>query len=233
LNDGLAIGVGIAALGWALPRLPEAVGSDATSESVPLRKRVAEALSAWRDPAALLIGVGALANGFAEGGANDWMAIAAVEGHGLTQAGAALLYGAFVGGMTILRFVGGFIVDRWGRVWAIRVSAASAVLGIGLFVWTTGPLLAVVGCVLWGAGVSLGFPLAFSAAGDHPNGPARMSMVSTVGYGAFLMGPPLIGFLGQKIGIMAALSLLLVLLVIAAFVAPAARERAKERVIAS
>ena len=47
---------------------------------------------------------------------------------------------------------------------------------------------------MWGLGASLGFPVGMSAAADDPaRAAARVSVVSTIGYGAFLAGPPLLG----------------------------------------
>ncbi len=52
--------------------------------------------------------------------------------------------------------------------------------------------------LLWGIGASLGFPLTISAASDTgPDAPKRVSVVAITGYLAFLVGPPLLGFLGE------------------------------------
>jgi MFS family permease len=46
-----------------------------------------------------------------------------------------------------------------------------------------------------------------SAAGDDPaHAAGRVSVVASVGYVAFLAGPPLIGFLGDEVGILRALT---------------------------
>jgi cyanate permease len=67
--------------------------------------------------------------------------------------------------------------------------------------------LAMVGAALWGLGISLGFPVGMSAAGDDPaHAAARVSVVSSIGYVAFLAGPPLIGVLGQEVGTLRALT---------------------------
>ncbi len=229
LNIVGVIAVSIAVLLWALPGVPHRPDLDADGERRPVSDRLADSRRAWRDPLVLLIGAGVLANAFAEGGANDWMAIGAVDGHGLSQANGALLFGVFVAGMTLLRLLGGPIVDRFGRVAVLRGSALVGLVGVGIFVWTDGFWMLALGCALWGAGVALGFPLGMSAAADHPNGPARVSVVSTLGYGAFLIGPPVLGFLGQHMGILSALSVLIGLLAIAALVAPAAREQSGPR----
>ena len=64
-----------------------------------------------------------------------------------------------------------------------------------------------------------------SAAADDPrNAAARVSAVATIGYVAFLVGPPLVGFVGEHIGLLSALLLVLVLVALAGIVSPAARK---------
>jgi hypothetical protein len=46
-----------------------------------------------------------------------------------------------------------------------------------------------------------------------------------VGYGAFLAGPPLLGFLGSHFGVLHALLIVSVLLIPSAFAVPAARRQ--------
>ncbi|MGO4425643.1 sugar MFS transporter, partial [Streptomyces sp. MCAF7] len=78
--------------------------------------------------------------------------------------------------------------------------------------------------VLWGIGASLGFPVALSAAGDSgDNSAARVSLAATLGYVAFLVGPPSLGQLGEHFGLRNALFLVLILVVAASFATPAAR----------
>ena len=82
----------------------------------------------------------------------------------------------------------------------------------------------VPGIVLWGLGASLGFPVGMSAAADDPaKSAARVSVVSTIGYTAFLGGPPLLGFLGSHFGVLNALLIVSVILVPSAFAVPSAR----------
>ena len=64
----------------------------------------------------------------------------------------------------------------------------------------------MLGIVVWGLGASLGFPVGMSAAADDPLRAARrVSVVSTIGYAAFLAGPPLLGLLGDHVGTLEAL----------------------------
>ncbi len=81
-----------------------------------------------------------------------------------------------------------------------------------------------VGVVAWGLGASLGFPVGMSAAADEPaRAAARVSVVSTIGYGGFLSGPPLVGHLGDRVGTLDALLVVVFLMVPAALSAAAAR----------
>ena len=59
-----------------------------------------------------------------------------------------------------------------------------------------------------------------SAAADDPAmAAARVSVVASIGYTAFLAGPPLIGFLGDQFGVLRALTVTAVLLGFAALIA--------------
>ncbi|MFM5951303.1 MAG: MFS transporter, partial [Micrococcales bacterium] len=55
--------------------------------------------------------------------------------------------------------------------------------------------------LLWGVGVALAFPLFLSAAGEQPNPARKVATVSAFGYTSFLVGPPLLGLVGQAIGV--------------------------------
>ena len=199
-------------------------------EKRPWGERLRENLSVWADWRLILIGVVMLGMAFAEGSANDWLALGVVDGHHQSNATGALVFGFFVAAMTVGRILGGPLVDRIGRTNSIRLTAGLGVLGLLLFI-LGGPLwLVVVGTILWGFGVSLGFPLGMSAAADGTDKPAaRVSAVAMIGYCAFLVGPPLIGFLGQAFGILNALYVLLVLMVASALAAPAVREASRAR----
>lgn len=160
------------------------------------------ALAAWREPRTLAIGVVVLAFAFAEGTGNDWLAVTAVDGYGTSAAVGSLVFAVFVAAMTLGRLVGPQVLDRFGRVVTLRATAGVATLGLLAVVVGTSLPWAVAGAVCWGLGASLGFPVGMSAAADDPVRAARrVSVVASVGYTAFLAGPPLIGFLGDHVGV--------------------------------
>ena len=183
------------------------------------------AARAWLEPRTLLIGVMVLALAMTEGTANDWLAVALVDGHDVSHALGVAGFAVFVLAMTAGRIAGTGLIDRFGRVvvlWGTMVLAGAGVL---LIVFAERPVLVVVGIVLWGVGASLGFPVGMRAAADDPvRAASRVSVVSTIGYAAFLAGPPFLGFVGDQVGTLKALLVVAVLLMPAALVVPSARE---------
>jgi MFS family permease len=173
----------------------------------PVAERAALRVSqAWREPRTLGIGMVMLGFGFTEGTANDWLAIGLVDGYGTSEVVGAVGFGTFVTAMTLARLFGGYAIERWGRVAVLRVTAASAALGVLLVVAQIGVPLALAGGLLWGVGASLGFPIGMSAAADDPIRAAiRVSVAGSIGYGSFLAGPPLIGVLAQHLGVLDAM----------------------------
>ena len=187
-------------------------------------------LSIWRDPRTLIIGLIVLGMAFTEGSANDWLALAMVDGHDTTKATGALVLGIFVASMTVGRLAGVSLLDRYGRVPVLRGSAVLAAIGLIMVIFVPTLWISIVGVVFWGLGASLGFPVGMSAAADDPKtAAARVSAVATIGYFAFLVGPPLIGFLGQHVGLLHALLVVLVLVALAGLASGAAREPSPRR----
>jgi MFS family permease len=218
----LVIAAAVAVLTFVVPRyfLPHtAPEQPADGEPKPARGP-----SAWRDGRTLLIGVVVLGATLTEGAGNDWIAKASVDGLGSSESTGALFFALFVLAMTAMRFFGGGVIDKYGRVAVLRGSMAAAAIGLALFVFAGNLWLAAVGAALWGVGAALAFPMGMSAAADDPlHAAARVSVVSTIGYVAFLAGPPLLGYLGDLTGIHLALLAIGVPIVIALLLAGAAK----------
>ncbi len=186
----------------------------------------AGARSAWLEPRTLAIGVLLLALAMTEGTANDWLAVALVDGYDVSHSVGVAGFAVFVAAMTLTRFFGSHLLDRYGRAMVLWSTIVIAGAGVLLIVLGGHLVLVVLGIVLWGAGASLAFPVGISAAADDPlHAAARVSAVSTIGYGAFLAGPPLLGFVGDEVGTLNALLVVVLLLVPAALVVPAARKQ--------
>jgi MFS family permease len=193
----------------------------------------------WRDRRMLLLGVIILALALSEGAANDWLPLLMVDGHGAAVAVGSAVFVGFSAAMALGRFAGGAAVNRFGRASVLRAGILVGVAGIALVIFADSAAVAVGATVLWGLGAALGFPLAVSAAGEsagegageggddgvggRANAAARVSFAATVGYTAFLVGPPTLGLLGQHFGLRHAMILVLVLVTAAVFATPAAR----------
>ncbi|RPE82444.1 fucose permease [Curtobacterium sp. PhB137] len=172
-----------------------------------------------------LIAVITLAMAFAEGAASDWLPLLMTTDHDAPEAVGSLVFTGFALAMLIGRSAGTPLVTRLGRGPVVRLCAAVGGIGVLLVVVSPSPVVTAIAAGVWGLGIALGFPLAISAAGDHPtDGDRRVSVVATAGYIAFLVGPPLLGFVGEHLGLQAAMLVPLVLLVAAFVVAPAARD---------
>lgn len=214
----LACTLGVA---WGTRRFLEPTAASETVQSAAGDRSPSR--SAWREPRTLLIGVMVLAAAFTEGVANDWLAVAFVDGRDVSTDIGVLALTVFLVFMTAGRILGTRVLDRHGRVPVLRVLFVCAIAGSLLVAFGSTPL-AFVGAAIWGLGASLGFPVGMSAAADDPQRAAqRLSVVSTIGYGAFLAGPALLGFLGDRVGILHALAVVAVVSVLALLVVPAAR----------
>lgn len=186
----------------------------------------------WRDSRTLRIGCMVLGFAFVEGVANDWLAVAVVSGLGISEAIGAVAFGVFVAAMTVGRLVGASALDRWGRLRVLRASVL--LVAAGLLLVAVGPGLPAVlaGSLIWGIGAALGFPTGISAAADDPATAAiGVSVVTSIGYTAFLAGPPLVGFLGDAVGIRPALLVVLGALALVLVTHTAARPLAAVEVV--
>ncbi|MFT4051964.1 MAG: MFS transporter [Microbacterium sp.] len=209
----------------------DAASTDAAAQPPSRTERLHAAFAVWRDPRTYAIGAIVLGMSFAEGSANDWLTIATVYGHGETEATGAVLLAVFSIAMTVFRAIGGPLVDRIGRVWALRTLSVIAGAGLAVFILAPSLPIAFVGVALWGAGASLGFPLGMSAAADDPaKAAASVSAAATIGYVAFLCGPPVLGWISHQIGILSTLWIIVALIAMSGFASGAAKPIAGSKV---
>jgi predicted MFS family arabinose efflux permease len=191
-------------------------------------------LAAWCEPRTLTVGLFVLAFAFAEGTGNDWISVALIDGYHAPAAIGTLAFAVFLTAMTTGRWFGTSLLDRYGRVAVVRVLGVLATVGVLAFAFGPGTPVAFAGALLWGVGASLGFPVGMSAAADDPaRAAARVSVVASIGYCAFLGGPPLIGFLAHAGSVRRAVLTVAALLALAAVLAPALRPLRRATGVAS
>ncbi len=206
----------------AVARLPR---SDTPESSVQIANHTGGQGGKWFDRRLLFVGFILAGTAFAEGaGKRLDISLAAVDGHDFTNTAGAYVYGCFVAAVTVGRLAGGRLVDKYGSATVLATLAVVGIAGVILTTRGTGATAVVAGALLWGIGISLGFPACISAAADHPtNAARRVSFVSICGYATFLVGPPAIGFIGEHAGILDAFWLVAGTLAMALLCAPAIR----------
>lgn len=171
-------------------------GGEASSKKAKGLTRVA-----WREKQTVLIALMVMSAGLMEGAANDWLNLSMVDGYGYSTAAGSAAFAFFLLMMTIVRFASPRLEARLGSPKLLRITFTCAVVGLLLVAFAPHHLFAVAAIALWGIGSALGFPLGISALSVDPvMTPARVSVLSTVNYGAALIGPPLLGLIADHIG---------------------------------
>ncbi len=207
------------------PDAPAAVvpaGNDAAAAPAASAKRRRLRVT----PLELLLGLIMLSTALGEGAANDWLAVALVDERDAPAAFGALALAGFNVTMAIGRFAGGPLIARFGRTRALRAAGTIAAAGVLTLCLVPDTTAALLGSAAWGLGLAIVFPSAVSAAGEIPGRAAQaIATVSTIGYGGFLLGAPLIGTLAHAIPLLDALLVVAAFAILIVVLAPAARER--------
>ncbi|SEP68778.1 Fucose permease [Devosia sp. YR412] len=208
---GSLIGSGLAALGlaaqWAIPLVAIVV--------LPLALLVARVLpvypvelpqgatqrSAWALPSWALLGICLFVFGvtMTEGAMADWSAIFLRDALGAEGGMVGLGYSVFAAMVAAGRFGGDRLKARFGAVNTARICGTLALAGAAVLYMSPNEVVALFGFGIIGLGVSVGFPLAVTAAaglGDRAAS-ANVATLSFVALLGFLVGPPVIGFVAE------------------------------------
>ncbi|QEG25169.1 MFS transporter [Mariniblastus fucicola] len=145
-----------------------------------------------------------------EGAMADWSAVLLRDNLGAGEGLAAMAYAIFAIAMAGGRCAGDQLSYQLGPRRHVRVCAMVALAGVLMIVLASNIFIALAGFALIGIGFSSIVPVAFSECGrlEGVSSSAALASVSTIGYFGFLLGPPLIGFIAQWVGLAWALSLL-------------------------
>ena len=230
---GSLIGSALAGLGlaaqWAIPLVAVVV--------LPLALVVANVLpvyaveapkadgqrSAWALPSWALLGICFFVFGITmtEGAMADWSAIFLRDALGAEGGMVGLGYSVFAAMVAAGRFGGDTLKKQFGAVNTARICGTLALAGAVLLYVSPNEIVALAGFGIIGLGVSVGFPLAVTAAaslGDRAAS-ANVAILSFVALLGFLVGPPMIGFVAEhfdmRVGIACLVPVLLVSLLLA------------------
>ncbi len=171
-------------------------------------------------PLPWLLGVIALFCMVPEGAVLDWGALYLRQEFAATPTLSGFAFAAFSLTMSIMRFAGDAVRDRFGAVNTLRVSTVIAIVGMLMAALSPNAGLAILGFALCGVGISNMVPIAFSAGGNIPGlqPGIGISVVTTLGYSGMLVAPSAIGFAAEHIGFSAVFMMLpLLLLIVLAF----------------
>lgn len=175
-------------------------------------------------PTPALLGIGGLCFLILtiEGGVTDWSGVYMTTVVQVSTAQATVGFAAFSIMMVLGRLFGDRLVNRMGEKAVLLVGACAATVGFVFALGFASFIPTTLGFALVGLGVSNLVPILFTAAARNKSVPpaTALAMTATVGYTGFLLGPPLIGFVSDLIGLRLALFGLLVSALFIAAVGP-------------
>lgn len=163
--------------------------------------------------ALLFLGLICFCVAMSEGAMADWSSLYYRQIINQPHVVSAMGYTAFALFMSIGRFLGDPLIERWGYKTVLKGNGMLIAVGMVLSLSTSIPSLVIIGFALVGLGVSSVFPVVYILATKEKSmmPSAALAAVSSVGFVGFLVGPPIIGFIAQLIGLRLALTVVVLL----------------------
>lgn len=218
LTVGIFIGVVSIIGGYGFPKHKEPdVSASKKAENRKLAAKV------WTEKRSLLLAFVGFTFIMAEMSAGIWVPLALTR-VGYTGAEAAAAFGIFWIVITIVRLIGGYVLDLIGRYRLVLASIIFTATGMIIFMTSEATGLEYLGLILWGLGVSVGFPMVIAAMSDNQSMAApRVNMIITVVYISSITVGPALGALGQAAGIYVAFGIPLALVAVSLFLSGSTR----------
>jgi MFS family permease len=180
-------------------------------EQHPQKNDETGGLGLWRSLPLIFIAAIATLGLLSEGEMEHWSGIYLRQTLELSAllggSGVAVFYGA----MAVGRLGAAFVIGRFGNRRTLQGAGLLAAGGMALALATREPLLVIAGFLVVGLALSAVVPIAFSVAGDFApkRAGAAISVLTTLGYGGFLLGPVIVGGLAEILGLRIALGIIL------------------------
>lgn len=165
----------------------------------------------WRniDPMLILLGIMGFGGMFCEGTVYDWSGVYFATVVKPDEAFIRAGYIAGMGAMTLGRFMADGFVTKYGPARVLK--ACGLLIVSGLLIASSLPYLlpATLGFLLVGFGISSSVPICYSVAGKLGTMKASIAItiVSSISFFGFLIGPPVIGWLAELSNLRIALAL--------------------------
>lgn len=151
-----------------------------------------------------------------EGASIDWSVIFMREIHSASPfiSGFSLAMAAF--SQALVRFFGDNLLNKFGPILISVASLFFMFLGIFLVILSNSSIVAILGFLFLGAGSAVIFPMAISIAASRSDRPAETNVASLTqfAFGMFLLGPPILGFVGEAYSLRWSFSLCIPLLIL-------------------
>ncbi|MEM1214743.1 MAG: MFS transporter [Bacteroidota bacterium] len=172
--------------------------------------------SIWQRPRVLVLGIIAFCCMLGEGSMTDWTALYLEKVSMGSPDWSAFGVTAFAAAMMIGRFLGDEARQRLGDSLLMKTGAILAATGLVVALVFPSILPGILGFFLVGLGLSTIVPIAYSVAGNLPGlAPGvGISMVTSIGYAGFLVGPAMIGLLAEWQGLRFGMTFVLLLFVV-------------------
>jgi MFS family permease len=160
----------------------------------------------WNKPSPLLLqfGLVALSNMICEGMMFDWSGVYFQKVVKVEEQFRTLGYISFMACMTTGRMFADSLINYWGARKQLMLSGLVVTLGLIIAVSYPNMIVSSIGFMFVGFGVSSVIPTIYGTVGKNA-APGRASIdlasVSSVGFFGFLIGPPIIGFISQAVGL--------------------------------
>lgn len=151
------------------------------------------------DKGILLLGLIAFCCMVCEGAMADWSGVYFQKVVEAPAAYVTLGYTAFMGTMATGRFLGDYLVTRFGVNKLLKMSGILIAAGLTLSILVPHLVVATIGFLLVGLGVSSVIPIVYGLAGKTKgsSASAALAAVSSISFLGFLLGPPVIGFIAH------------------------------------
>lgn len=210
LISGLLLLIAVIALPGCLSRIEK--------EPENVRSQQAKPARGLPPMTILLIGMMCFIAFLSEGAAMDWSGIYLTSQYQVSTAFAGLAYTFFAITMTLGRFSGRHLLQLLGEQKIVSYSAICAAAGLLVVVTAPHWMVVLLGYALVGLGCSNIVPVMFSRVGRQNlmGKAAALSCVSTMAYSGSLMGPALIGMIGELTSLIFMFSLIALLLLVIA-----------------
>lgn len=147
----------------------------------------------------VILGVIGFCSMAVEGAMFDWSGVYFQEIVQVAKENVILGYTSFMIMMASGRFIGDKVIQKIGKKLTLQISGILMFVGMGISVFIPEMVPCMIAFMLVGVGVACNVPVVYSIAGRHKTieSGIAITMVSSISFLGFLMGPPLIGYIAE------------------------------------